>query len=99
MGMVYLSLLVRRINGIKRLFQENTNVKIAWVAIAGFIIGRMILLKVLNSPDPSILAEFTMSNERLANKYWRMKKTIAGVAIEGIIKGQNVFTQPIRYII
>jgi hypothetical protein len=78
------------------LFQEPTNEKIAWVAKAGFMIGRMIRLNVANSRDPSIRAESTISNGRAAIKYWRMKNTIAGLAIAGTIKGVNLFVIPIR---
>ncbi len=45
-GMVYFSLLVKMIIGMNRLFQFVTNVKIACVAIAGFMIGKIMRLKV-----------------------------------------------------
>ena len=43
---VNLHLSVSRINGISRLFQLATNEKIACVAMAGFIIGKIIMLNV-----------------------------------------------------
>lgn len=39
-----------------KLFQLPTKLKIDIVAIAGFTIGRAILLKIINSLQPSILA-------------------------------------------
>ena len=51
--------------GIKKLFQVDTNVKIACTAIAGFMIGRTMRLNVANSLHPSILAASTSSMGRL----------------------------------
>jgi hypothetical protein len=37
-----------------------------------------------------------IQHKRPPNKYWRMKNTIAGLAIAGTIKGVNLFVIPIR---
>jgi hypothetical protein len=41
-GMVHFLLSVRRMRGMKKLFQLNTNERMACVARAGFMIGKMI---------------------------------------------------------
>ena len=62
-GSVNLSCFVRRIRGLNKSFQLVTKLKIACVAIAGFIIGRTITLKVKNSFEPSIRADSTREGE------------------------------------
>ena len=65
--------------------------KIACTAIAGFIIGIAIEMKVLNSPQPSIREASTISSGNDDFMYDLMKYTTPGAAIEGIIRGQYVF--------
>ena len=45
-GIVYLSLFVRSTSGVNKLFQLDTKLNMACVAIAGFMIGMAILLKI-----------------------------------------------------
>ena len=96
-GIVYLSWFVNRISGKNRLFQLDTNVKIAWVAIAGFMIGITILLNVLNSFEPSILAELMISSGRDGIMNCLMKNTMDGAAILGRISARKLFVIPILY--
>lgn len=83
--MVYLFWSVSNTNGVNRLFQLATKLKMAWVAIAGFIIGSTIRLKIINSLAPSILADCTISIESVGCKYCLMKNTMEGDAIAGKI--------------
>jgi hypothetical protein len=62
-GMVKLFLSNSIIIGVKKLFHEATKLKIAIVAIAGFASGRMILLNILNSPQPSTRADSSRESE------------------------------------
>ena len=96
-GIVYFVLSVNIIKGRKKLFQEPTNAKIACVASAGCIMGRIIWLKVLNSPEPSILAQFTISILRVPKRYCLIKKTVAGLAMAGIIRGRKLLVSPSLY--
>ena len=45
-GIVFMLSRVRRMEGMNRLFQVETKEKMAWVAMAGFMIGMAIWLKV-----------------------------------------------------
>ena len=49
--------------------QLLTKVKIACTEIAGFISGNTMLLKVLTSPEPSILAASTKERGRVLSMY------------------------------
>ena len=97
MGMVYLSWSVNRIRGVNRLFQLATKLKIAWVASAGFMMGRAILLKIYNSFAPSILAAWIISGDKDGNIYCLMKNTMDGAAILGRISARKLFVIPILY--
>ena len=77
--------------------QLVTYVKIACVAIAGFMIGNTMLLNVRNSPAPSMRAEATMSRFSDGSIYCRMKNTVIGAAIAGKISAKRLFVNPIRY--
>lgn len=90
-GMVYLSWSVSRTSGVKRLFQLDTKLKIACVAIAGFIIGRTMELNIKYSPAPSILADCTISIDKVDCKYCLIKNTIDGEAIAGKINMSRLF--------
>ncbi|MNC52802.1 hypothetical protein D3C75_1021710 [compost metagenome] len=96
-GIVYFSFCVSKISGMNKLFQLATKAKMACVATAGIISGRMIRLKVLNSPEPSTRAASTISIDSVASRYWRMKNTTAGAAIAGRISGRKLFVQCILY--
>ncbi|MNW61764.1 hypothetical protein D3C74_398510 [compost metagenome] len=78
---------------MNRLFQLATKAKIACVATAGIISGRMIRLKVLNSPEPSTRDASTISSDSVASRYWRMKNTTAGAAIAGRMSGRKLLVQ------
>ena len=56
---------MRMILGTQELDQLATKQNMVCVAIAGFISGNMIWLKILNSPAPSILADSTTSLEKV----------------------------------
>lgn len=58
-GRVYIDRSLIRISGSKKLFHDPINPKIAIVANAGLINGRMIVWKILSSLAPSIRAEST----------------------------------------
>ncbi len=62
-----------KIEGEYRLFHDATNAKIACVAMAGFISGSTMVLKILNSPAPSIRPASIISIERLPSMYCFMK--------------------------
>ena len=51
------------------MFHEPTNEKIICTAIAGFMIGSTIWLKVRNSPEPSIRAASTISIGSTLSRY------------------------------
>ena len=89
-GMVYLLLSVSRMVGRKRLFQLETKQKMAWVAMAGFMMGSAMRLKVLNSPEPSIRAESSSSRGKEDSMNCRMKNTVAGAAMEGRISARKL---------
>ena len=80
---------------MKSWFHEATYPKIACVAIAGFIRGTTIWLKILNSPAPSILADCTISIESEACRYCLIKNTVIGAAIAGMISMKSLFVNPI----
>ena len=90
-GSVYFFWSVNRIRGSNNLFQLLTKLKIACVAIAGFMIGSAILLKIKNSPAPSIRALCTISMERAGFMYCLMKNTMEGEAIAGRISMLSLF--------
>ena len=74
--------------GRNRLFQLATNWKMACTASAGFIIGKTMVLKVWNSPEPSIRAASTTSRGSAPSRYCRRKNTTTGVVMAGMISGQ-----------
>ena len=80
---VFFSSLAIVMAGIQPSFQLAAKAKMAWVAMAGFMRGRMIWLNIRNSPAPSILADWIISLERDAYRYMHMKKTVMGDAMEG----------------
>ena len=51
------------------MFQFATNVKIACTAMAGFIRGSTMTLKIRNSPAPSIRAASTSDRDRTESMY------------------------------
>ena len=55
-----------------------------------FIIGRIILLKVFHSFEPSILAASIISRESVLSIYCFIKKTTVGAAMVGMINGTYV---------
>ena len=96
-GMVYMVFLVRSMLGRNIWFQLVTKVNIACVAIAGFMMGRPILLKVANSLEPSIRAESRISIGKEASMNCLMKNTQLGEAIEGRMSARKLFVIPILY--
>ena len=82
-GRVILLPSIRMILGTHSSDQVATKQNIVCVAIAGFIKGSIIWLKILNSPAPSILADSTISLENVALRYILMKNTVIGVAMAG----------------
>src|SRR5660398_300171 len=71
------------------------NVKIAVVATAGTMSGRMIRKKVLKCPHPSMRAASSSSKGRpRMNCTMRNTKNASVPSNLGTIKGKNVFTQP-----
>ena len=96
-GMVYRSCLVRSIWGRNSWFQLVTNANIACVAIAGFIMGSTIWLKIRNSPAPSIRPDWSISIGRDGIMYCLMKNTVAGAWIEGSISARKLLVIPIWY--
>ena len=89
-GSVFLESVVSKMVGVNRLFHCAINWKIACVATAGFIIGRIILLKVFHSFEPSILAASIISRESVLSIYCFIKKTTVGAAMVGMISGTYV---------
>ncbi len=79
----YLSSLVSTINGVRKLFQKNTNWMIPTVPSTGFISGRAMVKKVRNSPAPSILAASNSSRGIDATTYCLTRKMATGVAVNG----------------
>ena len=55
-------------------------------------------MKILNSPAPSILAASSISWEKVALRYMRMKKTVKGVARAGMISINSLFIKPNLYV-
>ena len=64
------------------------------VAIAGLSIGSISLLKILNSPAPSILADSTSSLEKVACRYIFMKNTVIGDATVGKMTMARLLIRP-----
>ena len=65
--------------------------------MAGFMIGMEILLKVLNSLEPSMRAESKSSSGKVASMNCRMKKTQLGAAIQGRISARKLLVMWILY--
>ena len=75
------------------MFHDPTKEKMACTATAGFRIGRMITLKVWNSPEPSMRAASISSFGRLESMYCFMKKNTVGAAMLGKISGHSVLVR------
>ena len=82
---------------MKKSFQLQMKAKIAAVARAGFIRGRMIRQKIITGPQPSIVAASSRSrgSPRMNCTSRKMKKESTASSL-GSSSGQKVFTQPSR---
>ena len=76
--------------GTNTSFQVVEKTKIACVPMAGLRRGRMIWLKILNSPAPSILADSTISFEKVDFRYKRMNRMVTGEAMAGKISIESL---------
>ena len=93
-GSVNISLSNKRTIGTRKLFHEPTKLNIEIVAIQGVTSGNIILLNVLNSLQPSILAASISVFGIDESIYCLIKNTVPAVAIDGMISGINVFNVP-----